>query len=60
MLNEVTVRGGFTALNVKSGKCVLQFELDPKFRDFIPKLVGVHGADAQHPRVRRPGGDVRG
>ena len=28
MLNEVTVRGGFTALNVKSGKCVLQFELD--------------------------------
>lgn len=39
MLNEVTVRGGFTALNVKSGKCVLQFELDPKFRDFIPKLV---------------------
>ena len=32
MLNEVTVRGGFTALNVKSGKCVLQFELDPKFR----------------------------
>ena len=39
MLNEVTVRGGFTALNVKSGKCVLQFELDPKYRDSIPKLV---------------------
>lgn len=43
MLNEVTVRGGFTALNVKSGKCVLQFELDPKFRDFIPKLVEFTG-----------------
>ena len=35
--------GGFTALNVKSGKCVLQFELDPKFRDFIPKLVEFTG-----------------
>ena len=28
---------------MKSGKCVLQFELDPKFRDFIPKLVEFTG-----------------
>lgn len=43
MLNEVTVRGGFTALNVKGGKCVLQFELDPAHRDSIPKLVEFTG-----------------
>lgn len=28
---------------MKSGKCVLQFELDPKYRDFIPKLVEFTG-----------------
>lgn len=28
---------------MKSGKCVLQFELDPKFRDSIPKLVEFTG-----------------
>ena len=38
MLNEVTVRGGFTALNVKSGKWVRQGELERKFCDLIPKL----------------------
>lgn len=28
---------------MKSGKCWLQFELDPKFRDSIPKLVEFTG-----------------
>ena len=28
---------------MKSGKCVLQFELDQKFRDSIPKLVEFTG-----------------
>lgn len=43
MLNEVTVRGGFSTLNVKSGKCVLQFELDQRQRDLIPKLASMTG-----------------
>jgi len=47
MLNEVTVRGGFTALNVKSGKCVLQFELDPKLVEFTGQMLNIHVYDDQ-------------
>lgn len=43
MLSYVEVRAGFVNLNIKSGKTVLQFELDAKSVRDIPLLAGLTG-----------------
>jgi hypothetical protein len=39
----VRCRAGFAACNIKSGKTVLQFELDAKYQHVIPDLAAITG-----------------
>lgn len=39
MENRVQVRACFTGCNIKSGKTVMQFELDPEHKGALPQLV---------------------
>lgn len=43
MFNFVNVRAGFANLNIKAGKTVLQFELDAKSVNDIPRLAQFTG-----------------
>lgn len=43
MDNTVTVRAHFTGCNIKSGKTVMQFELDPKDKNTLPRLAMMTG-----------------
>lgn len=38
MENRVKVRACFTGCNIKSGKTVMQFELDPEHKGALPQL----------------------
>lgn len=37
MENRVKVRACFTGCNIKSGKTVMQFELDPEHKSALPQ-----------------------
>lgn len=43
MENIVTVRACFTGCNIKSGKTVMQFELDPEHKGALPQLAIMTG-----------------
>ena len=43
MDNRVDVRSTFTGCNIKSGKVVMQFELDPEYRGALPALAMMTG-----------------
>ena len=43
MDNTVTVRAHFTGCNIKSGKTVMQFELDPKDKNTLLRLAMMTG-----------------
>lgn len=43
MENRVEVRSTFTGCNIKSGKVVMQFELDPEYRGALPALAMMTG-----------------
>ena len=43
MENRVDVRATFTGCNIKSGKVVMQFELDPEYRGALPVLAMMTG-----------------
>jgi 6-phosphogluconolactonase (cycloisomerase 2 family) len=40
----IEVRAGFTTCNIKAGKTVMQFELDPEYRHMLSQLAGVTGS----------------
>ena len=44
MENTITVRAGFTGCNIKSGKTVMQFELDGEDRGALPTLARLTGS----------------
>lgn len=43
MENNVQVRACFTGCNIKSGKTVMQFELDPEYKGALPQLAMMTG-----------------
>lgn len=43
MENRVKVRACFTGCNIKSGKTVMQFELDPEHKGALPQLAVMTG-----------------
>lgn len=43
MENRVKVRACFTGCNIKSGKTVMQFELDPEHKGALPQLAMMTG-----------------
>lgn len=43
MDNTVTVRAHFTGCNIKAGKTVMQFELDPEYKNTLPQLAMMTG-----------------
>ncbi len=43
MENRVKVRACFTGCNIKSGKTVMQFELDPEHKSALPQLAIMMG-----------------
>lgn len=43
MENRVQVRACFTGCNIKSGKTVMQFELDPEHKGALPQLAMMTG-----------------
>ncbi len=43
MENRVKVRACFTGCNIKSGKTVMQFELDPEHKSALPQLAIMTG-----------------
>lgn len=43
MENRVKVRACFTGCNIKSGKTVMQFELDPEHNGALPQLAMMTG-----------------
>ncbi|NGM17746.1 hypothetical protein GMI70_07040 [Eggerthellaceae bacterium zg-893] len=43
MLNTTTVRAGFVGCNIKRGKTVMQFELDPECKSALPQLAVLTG-----------------
>lgn len=43
MENRVQVRACFTGCNIKSGKTVMQFELDPEHKYSLPQLAMMTG-----------------
>lgn len=43
MENRVQVRACFTGCNIKSGKTVMQFELDPEHKGALPQLAMITG-----------------
>lgn len=43
MENRVQVRACFTGCNIKSGKTVMQFELDPEHKGALPQLAIMTG-----------------
>lgn len=43
MENRVKVRACFTGCNIKSGKTVMQFELDPEHKGALPQLAIMTG-----------------
>lgn len=46
MENIVKVRACFTGCNIKSGKTVMQFELDPEHKGALPQLAMMTGTFA--------------
>lgn len=46
MENIVKVRACFTGCNIKSGKTVMQFELDPEHKGALPQLAIMTGTFA--------------
>lgn len=43
MDNNTSVRAHFTGCNIKSGKTVMQFELDPEYKNTLPQLAMMTG-----------------
>ncbi|WP_288072390.1 hypothetical protein [Adlercreutzia caecimuris] len=43
MENRVKIRACFTGCNIKSGKTVIQFELDPEHKGALPQLAIMTG-----------------
>lgn len=43
MDNRVEVRAYFTGCNIKAGKTVMQFELDPEYKAALPQLAIMTG-----------------
>lgn len=43
MDNTVNVRAHFTGCNIKNSKTVMQFELDPEYKNTLPKLAMMTG-----------------
>mgnify|MGYP001105212405 CR=1 FL=1 len=57
-MQDMTVKSAFVAMNVKTGKTVMQFELDPEDIGMMPELakavgelvvLDVHRGQAEHP-----------
>lgn len=43
-MEPIEVRAGFTSCNIKAGKVVMQFELDPEYRPLLGQLAGATGS----------------